>query len=118
MILYPEKVILDHELCEGVYEYFRRFEFDQADMALDVIADVGPRGHFLLQKHTRDHFRKIQMSPVLYQYDGGGGLRDPREMALREFKRVNETHHPRPLPDDVLAELDRILAAAEGEAEG
>ncbi|MGD2148923.1 MAG: trimethylamine methyltransferase family protein [Anaerolineae bacterium] len=115
MILYPEKVILDHELCEGVHDYFRRFEFDPADMALDIIADVGPRGHFLLQKHTRDRFRSMKISQVLYQYDSTGGLRDPSEMALREFERINETHHPRPLPDEVLAELDRILAAAEGE---
>jgi trimethylamine--corrinoid protein Co-methyltransferase len=113
MILYPEKVILDHELCESVHEYFRGFEFDGADMALDVIADVGPRGHFLVQKHTRDHFRDIEMSPVLYRYDADGILRDPRKMALKEFKRLNATHRPKPLPKDVLAELDRILAAAE-----
>jgi len=35
--------------------------------------------------------------------------------ALEKFKHLNETHHPEPLPDDVLAELDRILAAAERE---
>jgi hypothetical protein len=46
-----------------------------------------------------------------------GNPRDPREVALEEFKRLNDTHHPRPLPDQVLAELDRILAAAEREAE-
>jgi hypothetical protein len=38
-------------------------------------------------------------------------------MALQEFKRLSETHYPRPLPPEVLAELDRILAAAESEAE-
>jgi trimethylamine:corrinoid methyltransferase-like protein len=76
---------------------------------------VGPRGHFLAQKHTRDRFRNIQMSPVLYQYDANGILRDPRKMALKEFKRLNETHHPKPLPKDVLTELDRILAEAERE---
>jgi hypothetical protein len=38
-------------------------------------------------------------------------------VALEKFKRLNETHHPEPLPDEVLAELDRILAAAEREAE-
>jgi hypothetical protein len=36
---------------------------------------------------------------------------------LKEFKRINETHHPQPLPQEVLDELDRILAAAECEAE-
>jgi hypothetical protein len=36
-------------------------------------------------------------------------------MAIEEFKRLSETHHPQPLPQGVLAELDRILAAAERE---
>jgi len=44
-------------------------------------------------------------------------LRDPREVALEEFKRINETHHPEPLPEEILRELDRILAAADREAE-
>jgi hypothetical protein len=43
-------------------------------------------------------------------------LRDPREAALEEFKRLDEAHHPQPLPREALAELDRILAAAEREA--
>jgi hypothetical protein len=39
------------------------------------------------------------------------------QVALEEFKRLNETHRPQPLPHEVLVELDRILAAAEREAE-
>ena len=39
-----------------------------------------------------------------------------QEVALEKFKWLNETHHPKPLPQEVLAELDRILAAAEREA--
>jgi len=54
---------------------------------------------------------------VLRQRDSNGSLRDPREVALEEFKRLDETHHPQPLPREALAELDRILAAAEREAE-
>jgi hypothetical protein len=41
---------------------------------------------------------------------------DEADMALDGFKRLNETHHPQPLPKEVLVELDRILAAAEREA--
>ncbi|MBN1810990.1 MAG: trimethylamine methyltransferase family protein [Anaerolineae bacterium] len=117
MVLYPEKMILDHETCYIAYELLRGFEFDEADMALDVIADVGPRGHFLTQKHTRKHIRDFRLSPLLGQPGPDGSRRDPREAALEEFERLNETHHPRPLPREVLAELDRILAAAEREAE-
>jgi hypothetical protein len=38
-------------------------------------------------------------------------------VALEEYKRIRETHHPKPLPEEVLAELNRILAAAERQAE-
>jgi trimethylamine--corrinoid protein Co-methyltransferase len=116
MILYPEHVILQHEACRYAYELLYGFEFDPADMALDVIAKVGPRGHFLAQKHTRKHIRDFRL-PSLEQTDANGNPRDAQEVALEQFKRLNETHHPKPLPDKVLAELDRILAAAEREAE-
>jgi trimethylamine--corrinoid protein Co-methyltransferase len=116
MILCPEHVILQHEACQYAYDLLHGFEFDEADMALDVIAKVGPRGHFLAQKHTRKHIRDFRL-PLLEQAGADGNPRDAQEVALEEFKRLNETHHPIPLPDPVLAELDRILVAAERDAE-
>ena len=91
------------------------FEFDGADMALDVIAAVGPRSHFLKQKHTRKHIRDFRLSLLTDQSNPDGSLRDPREVAIEEFKRLSETHHPKPLPREVLAELGHVLAAAERE---
>jgi len=117
MILYPEQMILDYEICKFAYDVLHGFEFDEADMALNVIKDVGPRSHFLTQKHTRKHIRDFRLSPLLRQKDSDGNPRDPREVALEEFKRLDETHHPQPLPREALAELDRILAAAEREPE-
>jgi trimethylamine--corrinoid protein Co-methyltransferase len=116
MILYPEQMILDYEICQFAYDVLHGFDFDEADMALDVIANVGPRGHFLAQKHTRVHIRDFRLSPLLRQENVDGNPRDPREVALEEFKRLDKTHHPQPLPREALAELDRILAAAEREA--
>jgi trimethylamine--corrinoid protein Co-methyltransferase len=115
MVLYPEQVILDYEICQNAYDLLHGFEFDEADMALDVIRDVGPGGHFLAQKHTRKHIRDFRLSRLLRQKGSSGSLRDPRAVALEEFKRIDETHHPQPLPKEVLVELDRILAAAERE---
>jgi trimethylamine--corrinoid protein Co-methyltransferase len=116
MILRPEHMILQHEACQYAYELLHRFRFEEADMALDVIANVGARGHFLKQKHTRVRIRDFRL-PLLEQEDAGGHPRDAQEVALEEFRRLNETHRPKPLPDEVLIELDRILAAAEREAE-
>ena len=92
-------------------------EFDEADLALDVIKAVGPGSHFLRQKHTRKHIRDFQISPISDEIYTSDSPRPSREIALEEFNRINETHHPEPLPEEKLVELDRILAAAEREAE-
>jgi trimethylamine--corrinoid protein Co-methyltransferase len=117
MLLYPEQVILDHEICKEVFDYFQKYEFDISDIALDVIEEVGPGSHFLLQKHTRDHMRDFRLSPVLHQKGADGNTIGPQEAALLEFKRIEENHRPEPLPQEKLIELDRILEAAEREAE-
>jgi trimethylamine--corrinoid protein Co-methyltransferase len=117
MILQPEQLLLDHDACQHALDIFSEFEFDEADMALDVIKDVGPRSHFLKQRHTRRHIRDFRLSRLTGQKDDQGKPRDPRDVALEEFKRLDETHHPKPLSGEVLAELDRILEAAEREAE-
>jgi trimethylamine--corrinoid protein Co-methyltransferase len=117
MLLYPEQIILDHEICMEVYEMFREFEFDEIGLALDVIEAVGPGSHFMRQKHTRDHIRDFHLSPISNEIYISDHPRPSREIALEEFNRINETHHPEPLPEEKLTELDRILAAAEREAE-
>jgi hypothetical protein len=54
---------------------------------------------------------------LLRQKGADGEERDPRQVALEVFKHISETHRPEPLPDGVSEELDRILAAADREAE-
>jgi trimethylamine--corrinoid protein Co-methyltransferase len=117
MILYPEQVIMEHEVCQNAYDTFHGFDFDEEDMALDVIEKVGPGGHFLAQQHTRSHIGDFRLSRLLRQKGPDGSPCDPRDAALEEFKRISETHHPQPLPKEVLSELNSILDAAEREAE-
>lgn len=113
MILYPEQIIFDSEIAMNIYDVYKAFEFKDLDVSLDVIKAVGPRGHYLRQKHTRTHMRDFHYSPLFHQLDTEGNLRQPREMALEEFKKIYDTHQPEPLPDSVLKELDKILAAAD-----
>jgi trimethylamine---corrinoid protein Co-methyltransferase len=117
MLLYPEQIILDHRICMDVYEVFQEVEFDEADLALDVINAVGPGSHFLRQKHTRKHIRDFVIDPISDEMHTSSSPRPPREIALEEFDHLNQTHHPEPLNEEKLAELERILAAAEHEAE-
>ncbi len=117
MILYPEQIILDAEIAMNVYGTYKEFEFKDLDLSLDVIKAVGPRGHFLRQKHTRKHIRDFHYSPIFHQQGADGKLREPRELAIEGFQEIFNTHHPEPLPDISLKELDQILAAADRTAE-
>jgi trimethylamine:corrinoid methyltransferase-like protein len=76
---------------------------------------VGPRGHFLAQKHTRDRMRKWQLSELVNQPSPEGGYRDPIEVAQEKTDWILEHHHPEPLEEIQAKELTRILQAAERE---
>ncbi len=116
MILYPEQIILEHETCLHALEIFKDFEFNENDMAFELIKKVGPRGHYLREKHTRQHIRDFRYSPVLRIQDESGKPRQPRQVALEEFKKIYSNHKPEPLPDSVLKEMDRIMDAADRKA--
>jgi trimethylamine--corrinoid protein Co-methyltransferase len=83
-------------------------------LALDVIEVVGPEGHFLTQEHTRRHFREAWSPGLLDRHDhktwqdqGGGTL---GERAAARVEHLLREHRPETLPDDVRAELRRIVA--------
>ncbi len=113
MILFPEQIILDSEIAVNILDTYKEFEFKNFDDSLNVIKAVGPRGHYLREKHTRKHIRDFHYSPILRHLDSDGNLRPPREMAIEEFNKIYDTHHPEPLPDIALKEMDKILAAAD-----
>ena len=116
--LYPEEVILDHDSIYHVYEMVNNRSFDEIDAALDVIREVGPRSHFLSQKHTRQHIRNFRLRTLIGHRGEDGQQRAPREVALEKFKDIEATHHPQPLSDAALAELEHIIESAEREADG
>ncbi len=113
MILYPEQIILDAEIAMNVYGTYKEFEFKDLDVSLDMIKAVGPRGHYLRQKHTRKHIRDFHYSPIFHQQGADGKLLEPRDLAIEGFRKIYDTHQPEPLPENVLKELDQILAVAD-----
>jgi len=88
---------------------------DPDNMALDVIQSVGPRGHYLKEKHTRENFRKFNFSDVLYVPEMGGGYQDALEVAREKTDWILKNHHPEQLSIAKQTELSRIIAAAERE---
>jgi trimethylamine--corrinoid protein Co-methyltransferase len=114
-VLYPEELVLDTDIYHQIRINAAGLDTSREEMALDIIKEVGPRGHFLSQRHTRTHMRRRHFSDITRQPDPDGGVRDPIEVAREKTDWILENHHPEPLAEGQMAELDRILAAASRE---
>jgi trimethylamine--corrinoid protein Co-methyltransferase len=105
-----EKILTDHELLGMIERLVSGVEVSDETLAVDVIDKVGPGGHFLAQKHTREHHRKEHFIPKLFDtqpYDtwiktGSKGI---RERAKDEIKRILKEHQPSPLDKDLEEKL-------------
>lgn len=114
-LLYPEELILDTDMYHRVRILAEGIDLRPEALALDVISEVGPRGHFLRHKHTRDSMRRLRFSGLTSQPSEGGGYQDVFEVARSKVTWILENHHPEPLRQEQQAELTRILQAADRE---
>ena len=112
-LLYPEAIILDDDIYHRARYNLLNMDVSPETIAVDVIGNVGPGGHFLSQKHTRKHMRTAMKRSILQQLDSSGKFRDPVEVAREKVRWISDNHIPEPLPADVQKEFDRILAAAD-----
>lgn len=114
-LLYPEGIILDDELYHRARYALLEEEINPETIALDVIDQVGPGGHYLSQKHTRKHLRTGVRLGLTHVPDSMGKYRDPVEVAREKFDWILANHEPPPLEANQQTEINRILAAAERE---
>jgi trimethylamine--corrinoid protein Co-methyltransferase len=114
-LLYPEAIILDDELYHRARYALTEMEVSPETLAVEVIQNVGPGGHFLAQKHTRKHLREAMKPGLGHQMDQDGKYRDPVEVAREKVAWILDNHQPEPLEEAKKAELARILEAADRE---
>jgi trimethylamine--corrinoid protein Co-methyltransferase len=114
-LLYPEAIILDDDLYHRARYALKSVEVSEETLALDAIANVGPGGHFLRERHTRKHMRTAMKPAITHERDALGKYRDPSEVARERVKWILENYQPEPLEVEKQAELARILAAADRE---
>ncbi len=113
--LFPEQIILDDDLYQRARAYLQRMDVDDESLAMEAIRNVGPGGHFLGQRHTRDHMKTSLVRGVTHQLDSNSKYRDPIEVARERVRWILKNHEPEPLEASQQAELTRILAAADKE---
>ncbi len=108
-----ENVVLDAELFDIVCRATEGFEVSEETLGFDAIREVGPGGHFLASPHTLRHMRERWTAHLFgaetWEDWEAAGRPSARERAHERVKQILAEHQPDPLPDDVAAELDRIV---------
>ena len=116
-LLLPEQIIYDDEIYHTQRVLLEGIDTSTDQLALDVIKNVGPGGHYLSQKHTRRTIRDIWMPELTHPAPAMDSqpLPDIQERARLKFIKILNEHQPKPLPEDIQFELLRIIKAAEGQ---
>jgi trimethylamine--corrinoid protein Co-methyltransferase len=113
---YQQLVVMD-EVVGMVARFMEGVEVTEETMALDVIDQVGPGGHFLGEEHTLKHFRKNWLPTLLdrtnYTAWCESGKLTLGDRAAARARELLEKHKPAPLPAEVAGRLAAIVARAE-----
>lgn len=118
-----EQYVIDDEIVGMVMRALRGVEVTDETLALEVIKQIGPGGHYLTHRHTLKYMRTELFSPKVSdrelreKWESQGGL-DARERAKRIARRLLEEHRPEGLPAEVDVEIrkrfSKIVLPKEG----
>ncbi|MEN8171811.1 MAG: trimethylamine methyltransferase family protein [Chloroflexota bacterium] len=101
----------------------RGIEVNEETLAVDVINNVGPNGHYLREQHTRDHYKTEFWYPNLcnrrnyeeWEEEGKTTMKD------RTYARVQDilsTHKATPIKPETEKVIEKVLADAEERVKG
>jgi trimethylamine--corrinoid protein Co-methyltransferase len=109
-----ELVAFSDELIDWIQRYWQPLDISQETLALDLIHAVGPDGHFLETDNTLNHFRELWTPSLLDRLDfetwSDTGSLTLQERAKQKVKDIIHSHRAEPLPPEMRARLDDIVA--------
>jgi len=112
--------LLQNEFLDMVLKIVEGIQVSEANIAYDVIKDVGPGGEFITHDHTYKHCRRLSQTRLMnrntreaWEEDGSQDIVD---LAYEKSMDILNNYRPKPRPEKVQRELDRIYAEFEEEA--
>jgi trimethylamine--corrinoid protein Co-methyltransferase len=109
------QLVICEELIGWIASFLGGVEVTDETLALDVIAQTGPEGHFLNKEHTRQHFRDLWYPRLLDRSDHktwqSKGAKTLGQRAKERVTEILQEHQPELLPDDARKRLREILRA-------
>jgi trimethylamine--corrinoid protein Co-methyltransferase len=113
-----EKMLLDDDLYHRARYACMDLALDRDSLALDVIEAVGPGGHFLAQRHTRNAMRASFSPTVAHQLTESRDYRPAVDVARARGLEILEDYQAVALAAGQAEALAEILADADSELAG
>ncbi len=109
-----EKFVMDDEICGMLRQYLRGIRVDPDTLAYDVIANVGPGGHFLGEDHTLERCRTEFWQPTLFDRNGleawwDGDRVDTTTRATSRWQNLLAQHEDPPLDQTIARQLQSYI---------
>lgn len=109
-----EKFVMDDEICGMLRHYLRGIQVNQETLAYEVVANVGPGGHFLGEDHTLERCRTEFWQPDLFDRSGleawwDGDQLDVTARATQRWKDLLASHEDPPLDKTVVRQLQSYV---------
>jgi len=110
------EMMMDCEIFSMVHKMMQGIVVDDETLALETIANVGPGGHYLAQKHTRRHMRELFMPQFMdrrpySEWETKGD--DARDWATAKARKILAEHQPEPLDPKISEEMEKIIRSVE-----
>ena len=110
------EMMMDCEIFSIIQKMMQGIVVDEETLALETIANVGPGGHYLAQKHTRKHMRELFMPEFMDRrpYSQWEEKKDnARDWAVNKARNILKEHQPEPLDPKISEEMAKIIKSVE-----
>lgn len=114
-----EQLVMDNEIIGMVRRFMRGIEVNDETLAVDVVDEVGPGGHFLGEDHTVENFKNETWFPDIVnrmRYDGWKTKTGSARMSERikdKLHKILDEHEVPSLPEEKLEKIQEIIDRAE-----
>ena len=95
------KFVVDAEMCQMGYRMAEGVRWDDFDMAMQAVRDIGPGGHYLGHPHTLANFERAFFMPRLFdnnsieQWQSEGAIEITRRALDRARQLLDEYQEPK-----------------------
>ena len=112
------QLVIDDEIAAMVKRIVNGVSLDDELMGVDLIKKVGIGNNFLTQRHTLNNIETEQVQATIIDRRMRGawekrGSKSLIESANERADQLLKSHEPKPLPEDLIKELKRIVKSAE-----